>query len=390
MGMTRETKIGLLLGLGVILLIGIIISDQLSQVQQDPADFTGFAAESQRSIDASDATPTYAPGYAPAYAPAASPNRPPVDHNTVTDVPGDFFIPDDVQTTLPSLQQADATADRQIVPGNQPLPAYNVQDAVGQPPQVDQVPTLTLGNPTPQPPAFTQITGDRADAPAEQPRVIPASSDNSGIKHTVQAGESLMKIARRYYGDGEYWRAIALANPNQVSRDGSIQIGAVLNIPKRDDAVLGLDIAAVEQERTIPVDLRQAVGRSPSSTIEVQSGDTLSELASKHLGSAALWEDLLDANKDQLDSPEALRVGMKLKMPAGASPVQTGSVAQQTPTPTRTPSKTYTVKPGDNLTDIAQKTLGDGDKWRRVYEANRDKLKSPDRLIVGQELRIPG
>ena len=34
--------------------------------------------------------------------------------------------------------------------------------------------------------------------------------------------------------------------------------------------------------------------------------------------------------------------------------------------------------------------LGDGDKWKMVYEANRDKLKSPDRVEVGQELRIPG
>lgn len=387
--MTRETKIGLLLGMGVILLIGIIISDQLSQVQQDPADFTGFAGETQRSIDISDATP----GYTPIPAPGQQRATPPTGPSTVTDVPGEFFIPDDVRATLPQ-RQADATTDA----GNpSSLTAYNLDTTPNTlPPRTDDgVPTLTLGNSQPEVPQYVQaitpppanLTTDRT----QQTRVAP-TGNVSVIRHTVQPDESLIKIARRYYGSDAYWHAIALANPDKVTRDGDVQVGAVLDIPKRDDAVLGLDIDSFTQERQVRVDTR--VASAAGKTIEIMPGDTLSQLASKHLGTATRWQELLDANKDQLSDPQSLRVGMKLKLPGGSAPSQAANtISNTTSNTTARPSnsgKTYTVRPGDNLTQIAEKTLRDGDKWKLIFEANRDKLKSPDRLVVGQELKIPG
>lgn len=51
--------------------------------------------------------------------------------------------------------------------------------------------------------------------------------------------------------------------------------------------------------------------------------------------------------------------------------------------------KSYTVKKGDTLEKISKKFYGTTRKWRRIYDANRDVLKSPDRLYAGQELRIP-
>ncbi len=55
---------------------------------------------------------------------------------------------------------------------------------------------------------------------------------------------------------------------------------------------------------------------------EVQRGETLSSIAGKYLGSQARYQDLFDANRDQLQNPNDLQVGMKLKIPpkkAGAS-----------------------------------------------------------------------
>jgi LysM repeat protein len=49
----------------------------------------------------------------------------------------------------------------------------------------------------------------------------------------------------------------------------------------------------------------------------------------------------------------------------------------------------YTVKAGDTLSGIASRFLGSGARFLDVYEANRDRLPSPDALQVGQELRIP-
>lgn len=49
----------------------------------------------------------------------------------------------------------------------------------------------------------------------------------------------------------------------------------------------------------------------------------------------------------------------------------------------------YTVVKGDSLWSIAQKVLGSGARWKEIYEANRDKIKDPSLIYVGQVLTIP-
>lgn len=50
---------------------------------------------------------------------------------------------------------------------------------------------------------------------------------------------------------------------------------------------------------------------------------------------------------------------------------------------------TYTVKSGDTLSAISKRFYGDANQYNRIFEANRDKLKDPDKIQVGQELVIP-
>src|SRR5687768_14454243 len=52
--------------------------------------------------------------------------------------------------------------------------------------------------------------------------------------------------------------------------------------------------------------------------------------------------------------------------------------------------RVYKVKAGDTLSKISQQLLGDANKYMLIFEANRDKLKDPDKIQVGQELKIPG
>jgi uncharacterized protein YidB (DUF937 family) len=49
----------------------------------------------------------------------------------------------------------------------------------------------------------------------------------------------------------------------------------------------------------------------------------------------------------------------------------------------------YTVVSGDTLSKIAKHYYGDANQWPRIFEANRDTLKNPDRIFPGQKLRIP-
>lgn len=51
--------------------------------------------------------------------------------------------------------------------------------------------------------------------------------------------------------------------------------------------------------------------------------------------------------------------------------------------------RTYTVKKGDSLWAIAKRYYGDGTKWPRIYDANRNKIKKPDLIYPGQVFTIP-
>jgi LysM repeat protein len=51
--------------------------------------------------------------------------------------------------------------------------------------------------------------------------------------------------------------------------------------------------------------------------------------------------------------------------------------------------RTYTVKAGDTLSKIAKEFYGNANEYNKIFEANQDKLSSPDRINVGQELKIP-
>jgi len=50
---------------------------------------------------------------------------------------------------------------------------------------------------------------------------------------------------------------------------------------------------------------------------------------------------------------------------------------------------TYVVVRGDSLSKIASGQYGDAQKWRRIYEANRDLIRDPNLIYPGQQLRIP-
>lgn len=50
---------------------------------------------------------------------------------------------------------------------------------------------------------------------------------------------------------------------------------------------------------------------------------------------------------------------------------------------------TYTVQKGDSLSKIAKQELGDGNAWKRIFDANRDVLDDPDKIQPGQTLKLP-
>jgi nucleoid-associated protein YgaU len=49
----------------------------------------------------------------------------------------------------------------------------------------------------------------------------------------------------------------------------------------------------------------------------------------------------------------------------------------------------YEVKKGDTLWKIAKEYYGDGSLYPEIFKANQDVLSDPDKIQVGQKLRIP-
>jgi len=47
------------------------------------------------------------------------------------------------------------------------------------------------------------------------------------------------------------------------------------------------------------------------------------------------------------------------------------------------------VEKGETLSKIAKKYYGDPNLYMKIFEANKDVLKNPDLIKIGQKLRIP-
>jgi len=88
-----------------------------------------------------------------------------------------------------------------------------------------------------------------------------------------------------------------------------------------------------------------------------------------------IWNEIKRIDPQYSDLTADITINSSLPAP------QTAAHSQQ---------RTYTVKPGDSLSAIAQKFYGKASEYNRIFDANRDRLKDPNQIQAGQELVIPG
>jgi NitT/TauT family transport system substrate-binding protein len=87
--------------------------------------------------------------------------------------------------------------------------------------------------------------------------------------------------------------------------------------------------------------------------------------------------------------PPSAKVASIAKPESPATPAQ--AAAKPTPA-SMVPSAaatSYVVAAGDNLSKIAQRFYDSSQKWVKIYEANRDTVKNPNYIYIGQNLNIP-
>src|SRR4029434_2056400 len=64
--------------------------------------------------------------------------------------------------------------------------------------------------------------------------------------------------------------------------------------------------------------------------------------------------------------------------------------AQPSPTPVKMDKgEEHTVKAGDTLSKLAEQYYGSAGKWEKIYEANRESIKNPNYVFIGQKITIP-
>ena len=115
----------------------------------------------------------------------------------------------------------------------------------------------------------------------------------------------------------------------------------------------------------------------------VQQGDTLYGIAVDRYGDAK-YVPMIEAANPGI-SARSLPVGHRLVLPDAEAPQ-----AERVAPPAPKEEKVYVVRKSDTLIGIARRFYGDASMYRRIYEANRDVLKSPTApLYVGQRLRMP-
>ena len=88
---------------------------------------------------------------------------------------------------------------------------------------------------------------------------------------------------------------------------------AIKTIPTwQKDVVADIQVTGASAASSAP---KSAPAQAPAKTYTVKAGDTLSQIAKEHLGSAASYMKIFDLNKDQLTDPDKIKPGQVLRLP---------------------------------------------------------------------------
>lgn len=283
-----------------------------------------------------------------------------------------------------------------------------------------------------QDPALTHTSPAPSPTPAPRPTPAPAVSPTSPSPAPTPAPAPLIKPL-------ELVNLSPLSTPSDAptptptpapspppapaaaSTEDPIDSSAPVGLPIVDDPVDSTQPSAGDpaaQVRPVPVDVLEhrtdvaplaVTGTRPSVTrpvqvptnartdsYVVQENDNLWAIAQKTLGAGHKWQLIAQANPGV--DPSRLSPGTVLIIPATAPAAVAPSSPRAVDRPTaedplglglNRDMREVEVGPNDSLWSIAQREYNDGAKWKILFEANKDRLTSPDDLRLGQKLRVP-
>ncbi len=181
--------------------------------------------------------------------------------------------------------------------------------------------------PSPQVPA----PKDDAYVPPMQPG-FPTDPNNRGPRsgdqqparvYTVKTDESYWTISQKLYGSARYFQALAEHNRHRVGDPKRLRPGMKILVPEANilDRLYANLVPGAQQRgedgEPLPEGLFFTNNGQPM--YRVGKEDTLSDIALKHLGRTSRWVEIHNLNRDKLSTPDRIKPGTVLKMPADAS-----------------------------------------------------------------------
>jgi nucleoid-associated protein YgaU len=343
--MTRETKIGLLVGLAFIIVIGILLSDHLtSATEPQQAQLAQVAGNVRTGVTVpgeNTANPPITVAQAPPPAPVApqqqvplkqelTPPKPPVEivqiggsgaagatvaHNQ-PQPPITVAPPDQTGSTPAPAPQRGEVALGPTAPPQQAPPI-----APGAPGSLDSV-AKTMGE------EVVTLDGQKLEAAPTPTKIaviqqppLPAGAR----QYKAEGGDSVSRMAAKLMGgDTKANRsAIIAANPALQQNANLVIAGRTYVIPASASAPApaATPIASDPPSTPMPPPAPEVkdtpiVPVAPEHFYIVKAGDTLTRIAVEQLGSPAGVPALMDLNKEILKGKDIIRPNMKLRLPA--------------------------------------------------------------------------
>ena len=323
--MTSEAKIGLLLGLVVIVIIALVVNGLPSfHKEHSTNDLTRdmvrldnsppVLAEKERQVSRDVLTPNI--NLQPAS--QQSGLQPPNQQNIGTDVRSVIPVPG--QTGIGNQTAGSSNLTSQPAGGN--LMATGQQTTAVSTAVPNQT-TTGSGNvliPGPQ----SNTAGQQASA-AEN---TVARNEHSAKKteassktYIVKSGDSLASIAVKSYGAKEGNRKANIdrifnANKNVLKSSDEIYEGQKLVIPSLPASTAETASSTSTAGRITAGGSNAAVRSGADKEYVVAEGDSLWKIADVKLGNGTRYTEILKLNSDALKNEDSLSVGMKLKLPA--------------------------------------------------------------------------
>lgn len=173
-------------------------------------------------------------------------------------------------------------------------------------------------------------------------------------------------------------QAIVNRNKLRMLREG-VMAGVYTVTANNEDGVNRLVLQTVNAEMTrasMANLLRAAAARGE---IEVPAALTTSN---GDIDMDTMLFNLIQTSLMENGTPEGMKAAREMSRRAfAASSAKTRKIKGQ---------RVYTVQPGDSLAYLSLQFYGRPNAYLRIFEANREILRSPDLIQIGQRLIIPG